>query len=133
MAVLLAHLRRWLAPLQLTRSLADTSTFLALDLGGTNLRVCEVRLLGNHKFEMKQQKYKVSDDLKEGEAAVLFGEWGGARLGGGGGGGGGGGEQASLGLGWWEDVGPTRGCAICGSPAIGDTQATSAHAFVFEC
>jgi hypothetical protein len=64
-------------PLQLTRSRADTSTFLALDLGGTNLRVCEVRLLGNHKFEMKQQKYKVSDDLKEGEATVLFGEWGG--------------------------------------------------------
>lgn len=54
--------------------MADTSTFLALDLGGTNLRVCEVRLLGNHKFELKQQKYKVSDDLKEGEARVLFGE-----------------------------------------------------------
>lgn len=49
-------------------------TFLALDLGGTNLRVCEVRLLGGHKFEMKQQKYKVSDELKEGEARVLFGE-----------------------------------------------------------
>lgn len=53
---------------------ADRRTFLALDLGGTNLRVCEVRLLGQHKFELKQQKYKVSDDLKEGEARVLFGK-----------------------------------------------------------
>ncbi|BEI99192.1 hypothetical protein CcaverHIS631_0402350 [Cutaneotrichosporon cavernicola] len=51
---------------------SEQGTFLALDLGGTNLRVCEVRLLGNHKFEMKQQKYKVSDELKEGEATVLF-------------------------------------------------------------
>jgi hypothetical protein len=51
-----------------------TSTFLALDLGGTNLRVCEVVLAGNHQFEIKQQKYKVSDELKNGEARVLFGE-----------------------------------------------------------
>lgn len=50
----------------------EEGTFLALDLGGTNLRVCEVRLFGEHKFEMKQQKYKVSDDLKEGQARVLF-------------------------------------------------------------
>ncbi|WRT67179.1 uncharacterized protein IL334_004145 [Kwoniella shivajii] len=50
----------------------EEGTFLALDLGGTNLRVCEVRLFGHNKFEMKQQKYKVSDELKEGEARVLF-------------------------------------------------------------
>ncbi|WWC89990.1 uncharacterized protein L201_004920 [Kwoniella dendrophila CBS 6074] len=50
----------------------EEGTFLALDLGGTNLRVCEVRLFGQHKFEMKQQKYKVSDELKQGEARVLF-------------------------------------------------------------
>lgn len=50
------------------------STFLALDLGGTNLRVCEVKLEGNHKFSQKQQKYKVSEDLKEGEARTLFSE-----------------------------------------------------------
>lgn len=53
---------------------ADIRTFLALDLGGTNLRVCEVRLEGNHKFSQKQQKYRVSDDLKEGEARTLFSE-----------------------------------------------------------
>ncbi|KAM0753186.1 hypothetical protein T439DRAFT_339008 [Meredithblackwellia eburnea MCA 4105] len=50
----------------------ETGTFLALDLGGTNLRVCEVTLLGNHKWTMKQQKYKVSDALKQGEATALF-------------------------------------------------------------
>ncbi|WWD15973.1 hypothetical protein CI109_100397 [Kwoniella shandongensis] len=51
---------------------SEEGTFLALDLGGTNLRVCEVRLFGEHKFEIKQQKYKVSDELKEGQARVLF-------------------------------------------------------------
>lgn len=51
---------------------SEIGTFLALDLGGTNLRVCEVKLMGNHKFEMRQQKYKVSDTLKTGEAVALF-------------------------------------------------------------
>ncbi|KAI0775461.1 hexokinase [Irpex lacteus] len=51
---------------------SETGTFLALDLGGTNLRVCEVKLLGNHKFSLRQQKYKVSEALKTGEASVLF-------------------------------------------------------------
>ena len=37
-------------------------------------RVCEVRLFGQHKFEIKQQKYKISDELKEGQVRVLFGE-----------------------------------------------------------
>jgi len=50
----------------------ETGTFLALDLGGTNLRVCEVKLDGANKFELRQQKYKVSDALKTGEAKVLF-------------------------------------------------------------
>ncbi|KAG8860118.1 glucokinase [Tulasnella sp. 330] len=50
----------------------EKGTFLALDLGGTNLRVCEVNLEGNHKFSLRQQKYKVSTELKTGEATVLF-------------------------------------------------------------
>ncbi|KAF9520373.1 hypothetical protein BS47DRAFT_1370488 [Hydnum rufescens UP504] len=50
----------------------ETGTFLALDLGGTNLRVCEVKLDGNHTFQLRQQKYKVSDDLKTGDAKFLF-------------------------------------------------------------
>lgn len=50
----------------------ETGTFLALDLGGTNLRVCEVRLNGDHTFKIRQQKYKVSDTLKKGDAKALF-------------------------------------------------------------
>ncbi|KAH9942994.1 hexokinase [Epithele typhae] len=51
---------------------SEVGTFLALDLGGTNLRVCEVELQGNHQFVLRQQKYKVSDALKTGEATTLF-------------------------------------------------------------
>ncbi|KAI5124774.1 hypothetical protein M0805_005408 [Coniferiporia weirii] len=50
----------------------EKGTFLALDLGGTNLRVCEVQLHGNKEFTLRQQKYKVSEVLKTGEATVLF-------------------------------------------------------------
>lgn len=50
----------------------EKGTFLALDLGGTNLRVCEVKLNGDQTFDLRQQKYKVSDQLKTGEATVLF-------------------------------------------------------------
>ncbi|KAJ3861861.1 hypothetical protein EV359DRAFT_46354 [Lentinula novae-zelandiae] len=50
----------------------ETGTFLALDLGGTNLRVCQVVLNGDKSFRLRQQKYKVSDALKTGEASVLF-------------------------------------------------------------
>ncbi|KZP07136.1 hypothetical protein FIBSPDRAFT_914553 [Athelia psychrophila] len=50
----------------------ETGTFLALDLGGTNLRVCEVTLHGDQTFDLRQQKYKVSEQLKTGEATVLF-------------------------------------------------------------
>ncbi|TRM68496.1 hypothetical protein BD626DRAFT_481894 [Schizophyllum amplum] len=51
---------------------SETGTFLALDLGGTNLRVCEVVLNGDRTFSLTQQKYKVSDALKTGEASDLF-------------------------------------------------------------
>ncbi|KDR83514.1 hypothetical protein GALMADRAFT_235701 [Galerina marginata CBS 339.88] len=50
----------------------ETGTFLALDLGGTNLRVCEVVLNGDKTFNLVQQKYKVSETLKSGEATALF-------------------------------------------------------------
>ncbi|KAL0949823.1 hypothetical protein HGRIS_009859 [Hohenbuehelia grisea] len=50
----------------------ETGTFLALDLGGTNLRVCEVVLNGDKTFSLRQQKYKVSETLKTGEATTLF-------------------------------------------------------------
>ncbi|KAG8892932.1 glucokinase, partial [Tulasnella sp. 403] len=51
---------------------SETGTFLAVDLGGTNMRVCEVTLLGDHKFTIRQQKYIVSTELKTGEARTLF-------------------------------------------------------------
>ncbi|KAF9569461.1 hexokinase [Agrocybe pediades] len=50
----------------------ETGTFLALDLGGTNLRVCEVVLNGDKTFNLVQQKYRVSETLKSGEATALF-------------------------------------------------------------
>ncbi|KAF8227978.1 hypothetical protein L208DRAFT_271104 [Tricholoma matsutake] len=50
----------------------EVGTFLALDLGGTNMRVCEVILNGDKTFSIRQQKYKVSEALKTGEATVLF-------------------------------------------------------------
>ena len=37
-------------------------------------RVCEVVLHGNKTFSLVQQKYRVSDALKTGEATALFGE-----------------------------------------------------------
>ncbi|KZS97717.1 hypothetical protein SISNIDRAFT_405509 [Sistotremastrum niveocremeum HHB9708] len=51
---------------------SETGTFLALDLGGTNLRVCEIQLHGDKTFTLRQQKYKVSEALKTGEASALF-------------------------------------------------------------
>ncbi|KAG8823636.1 glucokinase [Serendipita sp. 401] len=50
----------------------ETGTFMAVDLGGTNFRVCEVQLEGNHKFSLKQKKFKVTDELKTGPAVDLF-------------------------------------------------------------
>ncbi|SNX85477.1 probable glucokinase [Melanopsichium pennsylvanicum] len=50
----------------------EKGTYLALDLGGTNLRVCEVALDGNGTFAIKQEKYKVSDALKQGPVTDLF-------------------------------------------------------------
>ncbi|PWY97630.1 hypothetical protein BCV70DRAFT_48525 [Testicularia cyperi] len=51
---------------------SEEGTYLALDLGGTNLRVCEVCLDGKGKFTIKQEKYKVSDALKQGPVRDLF-------------------------------------------------------------
>ncbi|KAH9816571.1 hexokinase-domain-containing protein [Melampsora americana] len=51
----------------------EQGIFLALDLGGTNLRVCEVNLNGDKTFTIKSNKYKLSDEVKTGTAAELFG------------------------------------------------------------
>lgn len=45
----------------------ETGTFLAVDLGGTNLRVCLVELQGEGKFEITQAKYRLTDEQKQAE------------------------------------------------------------------
>ncbi|WBW73376.1 hexokinase 2 [Schizosaccharomyces osmophilus] len=47
----------------------ETGDFLALDLGGTNLRVCWVRLLGEGKYEMKQSKATLPREIVRNESA----------------------------------------------------------------
>lgn len=49
----------------------ETGKYLALDLGGTNLRVCEVNLLGDSKVTIHQQKFVVSTELKTGDMRHL--------------------------------------------------------------
>lgn len=51
----------------------ETGTFLALDMGGTNLRVCEI-ILPEEKgeFEIIQSKYRMPEELKTGESEELW-------------------------------------------------------------
>ncbi|KAI8384512.1 hexokinase-domain-containing protein [Radiomyces spectabilis] len=49
----------------------EKGKYLALDLGGTNLRVCQFELLGQGEYKVHQQKYVVSDELKTGEMRHL--------------------------------------------------------------
>ncbi|KAJ3416192.1 hexokinase A [Chytridiales sp. JEL 0842] len=51
---------------------SETGSFLALDLGGSNFRVCEVILDGNGIARSRQRKYTVSDQLKTGSGTALF-------------------------------------------------------------
>lgn len=51
----------------------ETGTFLALDMGGTNLRVCQVTLTDKKSdFSIVQSKYRIPDELKSGEADALW-------------------------------------------------------------
>ena len=51
----------------------EQGTFLALDMGGTNLRVCEVTLPEEEgEFDLIQSKYRLPDELKTGEADELW-------------------------------------------------------------
>ena len=51
----------------------ETGTFLALDMGGTNLRVCEVILTEEKgEFDIIQSKYRMPEELKTGEADELW-------------------------------------------------------------
>ncbi|CAG8598237.1 3786_t:CDS:2 [Funneliformis mosseae] len=50
----------------------EVGTFLALDLGGTNLRVCLIKFESEGNMSIKQQKYTISETYKTGEARQLF-------------------------------------------------------------
>ncbi|KAF2724322.1 hypothetical protein K431DRAFT_301043 [Polychaeton citri CBS 116435] len=52
----------------------ETGTFLALDMGGTNLRVCEINLPEEKgEFDIIQSKYRMPEELKTGTADELWG------------------------------------------------------------
>ncbi|KAL1961838.1 hypothetical protein VTN77DRAFT_1007 [Rasamsonia byssochlamydoides] len=51
----------------------ETGTFLALDMGGTNLRVCEIVLTEEKgEFDITQSKYRIPEELKTGTAEELW-------------------------------------------------------------
>lgn len=50
----------------------ENGDFLALDLGGTNLRVCLVHLQGDGRFEITQTKYRLTEEQKQEDGEKLF-------------------------------------------------------------
>lgn len=50
----------------------ETGTILTIDLGGTNLRVCQVTLRGDGNSELDQEQYALPEDLKTGGANDLW-------------------------------------------------------------
>ncbi|OJJ43289.1 hypothetical protein ASPZODRAFT_1193691 [Penicilliopsis zonata CBS 506.65] len=51
----------------------EQGTFLALDMGGTNLRVCEISLTEEQGgFDITQSKYRIPEELKTGTAEELW-------------------------------------------------------------
>jgi len=50
----------------------EQGDYLAVDLGGTNLRVCLVTLLTDGKFEITQSKYRLTEEQKQEEGEKLF-------------------------------------------------------------
>lgn len=51
----------------------EQGKFLALDMGGTNLRVCEITLTEEKgEFEIIQSKYRMPEELKTGTAEELW-------------------------------------------------------------
>ncbi|KYK57705.1 hexokinase [Drechmeria coniospora] len=51
----------------------ETGTFLALDMGGTNLRVCQITLTDRKsEFDIIQSKYRMPEELKTGNSDELW-------------------------------------------------------------
>jgi hypothetical protein len=52
----------------------ETGTYLAIDMGGTNLRICEIDLAQEKgEFDIMQSKYRMPEELKSGTAEELWG------------------------------------------------------------
>ncbi|ORX97878.1 putative glucokinase [Basidiobolus meristosporus CBS 931.73] len=52
----------------------ETGTYLAIDLGGTNLRTAAVTLLGDGQVGVNMRKYAISTEIRQGEGSRLF-DW----------------------------------------------------------
>ncbi|KAK9704195.1 hypothetical protein K7432_010345 [Basidiobolus ranarum] len=52
----------------------ETGTYLAIDLGGTNLRTAAVTLLGDGQVGVNMKKYAISKDIRTGTGDKLF-DW----------------------------------------------------------
>lgn len=51
----------------------ETGTYLALDMGGTNLRVCQITLTDKRaEFDILQSKYRMPEELKTGNSDELW-------------------------------------------------------------
>lgn len=51
----------------------EQGTYLALDMGGTNLRVCEITLAEEEgEYDIIQSKYRIPEELKTGTAEELW-------------------------------------------------------------
>jgi hexokinase len=50
----------------------ETGSYLALDLGGTNFRVCEVYLEGQSSVRLRQKKFTIPEECKNADGEVLF-------------------------------------------------------------
>ncbi|KAF7558315.1 hypothetical protein G7046_g5834 [Stylonectria norvegica] len=51
----------------------ETGTYLALDMGGTNLRVCQITLTDERsEFDIIQSKYRMPEELKSGSSDELW-------------------------------------------------------------
>ncbi|KAG0297494.1 glucokinase [Dissophora globulifera] len=51
---------------------SEVGSYLALDVGGTNLRVVSVHLNGGGQIATRQTKYRINENLKVGDAKSLF-------------------------------------------------------------
>lgn len=50
----------------------ETGDYLALDFGGTNVRVVRVSLLGNSEFKFTNDKFSIPDELRTGKSDDLW-------------------------------------------------------------